>query len=358
MGRLASTARGVHGTAPSTAVSISGCRKARRSSASVTVSSATPRLRMPRGNHLVVFLDSPPDPSAPKAGYMHLSVRRQTGDRVSEGQVIGRSGNTGHSTGPHLHFWMGNNANVGAVDPTPFFSTQVLRSQSRPAQPRLPDFNLLLAAIAAIRGDNAVAMVPDYFGNEVSLHINKNGDLIHNSFAATGGRTPADEVLLSGCDPTIQPSARVANENLVSRASGRAGTSAAWCSSKPKDAGIRAQPDRSRWLASPARSRPGSRRDPRSGRCAACRRGRSERTCSFAPACERSAMEVVDVVDRETEGGAVAVLRFVARPDPDVEVEEVVVRPDSCLSTSLPPVLERNAKERFPELLRGVEFLR
>ena len=60
-----------------------------------------------------------------------------------------------------------------------------------------------------------MAMVPDYFGNEVSLHINKNGDLIHNSFAATGGRTPADEVLLSGCDPTIQPSARVANENLV-----------------------------------------------------------------------------------------------------------------------------------------------
>ena len=75
------------------------------------------------GNHLVVFLDSPPDPSAPKAGYMHLQAFAVgVGDRVSEGQVIGRSGNTGHSTGPHLHFWMGNNANVGAVDPTPFFS--------------------------------------------------------------------------------------------------------------------------------------------------------------------------------------------------------------------------------------------
>ena len=169
------------------------------------------------GNHLVVFLDLPPDPSCPKAGYMHLSAFEvRPGDRVSEGQVIGRSGNTGHSTGPHLHFWMGNNANVGAVDPTPFFSTQAVRSaQARPTQPRLPDFNLLLAAIAAMRGDNTVAMVPDYFGNEVSLHVSKNGDLIHNSFAADGGRTPPDEVLLSGCDPTIQPSARVANENLV-----------------------------------------------------------------------------------------------------------------------------------------------
>ena len=171
------------------------------------------------GNHLVILLDSPLDPSAPKAGYMHLrafSVR--VNDRVAEGQVIGESGKTGASvTGPHLHFWMGNNANVGAVDPTPFFNTQQLgtaHSQSA-AQPPLPDFNQLLVAIGATRGDNAVAMVPDYFGNEVSLHVNKNGDLIHNSFNALGGRTPADEVLLSGCDPTIQPAARVANENLI-----------------------------------------------------------------------------------------------------------------------------------------------
>jgi hypothetical protein len=58
-------------------------------------------------------------------------------------------------------------------------------------------------------------MIPDYFGNEISLHVNRNGDLVHNSFDQFGDRTPADEVLLSGCDPDIQPAARVANENLI-----------------------------------------------------------------------------------------------------------------------------------------------
>ena len=39
--------------------------------------------------------------------YAHLSQELvRAGDVVSEGQVLGKSGNSGRSTGPHLHFEM------------------------------------------------------------------------------------------------------------------------------------------------------------------------------------------------------------------------------------------------------------
>lgn len=78
------------------------------------------------GNHLVVLLDRPPDPAAPKAGYMHLrDFAVNVGDRVARGEVLGHSDTTGAAvTGPHLHFWMGTNANVGAVDPSPYLWPQ------------------------------------------------------------------------------------------------------------------------------------------------------------------------------------------------------------------------------------------
>jgi murein DD-endopeptidase MepM/ murein hydrolase activator NlpD len=40
-----------------------------------------------------------------RAGYCHLSwIRLHVGDEVLAGTVIGDSGNTGRSTGPHLHY--------------------------------------------------------------------------------------------------------------------------------------------------------------------------------------------------------------------------------------------------------------
>ena len=60
----------------------------------------------PFGIHVIVNNDRFTDGSAGLwAGYCHLShTCVKVGQRVSEGQELGLSGNTGRSTAPHLHF--------------------------------------------------------------------------------------------------------------------------------------------------------------------------------------------------------------------------------------------------------------
>jgi murein DD-endopeptidase MepM/ murein hydrolase activator NlpD len=69
------------------------------------------------------------------SAYMHLrkeSITVKRGDKVLEGRTIGLSGNTGESTGPHLHFeiqrgknyiWTSNGTRY--TEPTSYIKTQI-----------------------------------------------------------------------------------------------------------------------------------------------------------------------------------------------------------------------------------------
>ncbi|MEY9993285.1 murein DD-endopeptidase MepM/ murein hydrolase activator NlpD [Streptomyces sp. V4I8] len=61
--------------------------------------------------------------------YAHLSrVDVKVGQVVKTGQHIARSGNTGNSSGPHLHFEIRKTANYGsAIDPVAFLRAQGLK---------------------------------------------------------------------------------------------------------------------------------------------------------------------------------------------------------------------------------------
>jgi len=60
------------------------------------------------GNYIVINHGSPIVGNLNHTAYMHLSdVRVKKGEKVSPGDIIGLSGNTGRSTGPHLHFQIG-----------------------------------------------------------------------------------------------------------------------------------------------------------------------------------------------------------------------------------------------------------
>jgi hypothetical protein len=58
-------------------------------------------------------------PDGTRAIYGHMNeVKAHIGDHISAGDIVGLSGNTGNSTGPHLHFGL-KDANGSVLDPTP-----------------------------------------------------------------------------------------------------------------------------------------------------------------------------------------------------------------------------------------------
>jgi murein DD-endopeptidase MepM/ murein hydrolase activator NlpD len=57
--------------------------------------------------------------------YGHMSAFVRTSGCVKAGEVIGREGSTGYSTGPHLHFEV--HVNGVAIDPLPFMAERGVR---------------------------------------------------------------------------------------------------------------------------------------------------------------------------------------------------------------------------------------
>ncbi len=70
------------------------------------------------GNHVIIKLDA-----GVYAGYAHIkpgSVRVSPGQRVRAGQVLGRLGNSGNTTGPHLHFQLMDRPSLLDANGLPF----------------------------------------------------------------------------------------------------------------------------------------------------------------------------------------------------------------------------------------------
>lgn len=92
-----------------------------------------------------------------ETSYSHLSAMVVAlGQRVARGQVVGRMGSTGWSTGPHLFFEVRRNG--VAVDPTPFLQG-VRVAAAAPAAPPAPSTRHARAATpdSAVAGSPAVS---------------------------------------------------------------------------------------------------------------------------------------------------------------------------------------------------------
>jgi hypothetical protein len=102
------------------------------------------------------------------AGYAHLapgSVRVHRGERVRQGQVLGRLGNSGNSSGPHLHFQLMTRPSLLDADGLPF----VLR--------RFKLDGRVLSLAALIEADAAAPPVP-----AVPIDRSARGSFRHRGF--------------------------------------------------------------------------------------------------------------------------------------------------------------------------------
>ena len=86
----------------------------------------------PIGNHVILNLGG--DEFAVFAHLENGSVRVAQGQRVERGAEIGRCGNSGNTTEPHLHFHLQNGAKFGSAEGLPAFFTDYVADGERVAR--------------------------------------------------------------------------------------------------------------------------------------------------------------------------------------------------------------------------------
>ncbi|WP_226085627.1 M23 family metallopeptidase [Mesobacillus sp. S13] len=96
-----------------------------------------------------------------EAIYGHMSdIKVKSGQTLHEGDIIGLSGNTGHSTGPHLHFGMKDNGQF--VDPTSTWEKFIANGKVGDGIGDIPEVNGWKWIGEKVLGDGLQHWIADY----------------------------------------------------------------------------------------------------------------------------------------------------------------------------------------------------
>jgi murein DD-endopeptidase MepM/ murein hydrolase activator NlpD len=135
-----------------------------------------------------------------KTGYAHLNgFKVRVGDHVNKGQLVAFSGNTGNTTGPHLHFTL-RDASGDLIDPSTYFNfdrNKPSSSSNNPLNVHYGDFT---------KGYGASKGIPDSGGyvanfSDLETGIKANKDLLFGPAYNTLSISQARNKWVSG-DPT------------------------------------------------------------------------------------------------------------------------------------------------------------
>ena len=120
--------------------------------------------------------------------YAHMklnSVTVNVGDRVSQGQVIGYMGATGHSTGAHLHFEVRNTSDV-RIDPTSYINADLPNTSNSPSAPTSSGTTYTVQS-----GDTVAAICRKYYSQSTQTEwdLIKNANSLNSNYTIYPGQT-------------------------------------------------------------------------------------------------------------------------------------------------------------------------